>query len=110
MMRTQFEYLANLNKLQSLQQQVAYWEKTSENYKKSLEIFRDYLQCVQEFNNPKDLINGYIRMADYCERMDDRLFSCDLYQEAINLLVASGIGSETNIKNLRNKIQSLHYY
>ena len=110
MMRAQLYYLAHLNKLQSLQQQIKYWENTAENYKKSLEVFRDYLECIQTFNKPRDLINGYIRMADFCERMDDRMFSCDLYQEAINLLVASGIGTEINIKDLRSKIQSLHSY
>jgi hypothetical protein len=102
--------MAELNKLQSLQQQVAHWENKSTNYQKTLEIFSEYLQCIQKFDHPKDLINGYIRMGNYCEKMDDRMFSCDLYQEAINLLIKSGIGDKDHIQNLRNRINSLHTY
>ncbi|MHA1562097.1 MAG: hypothetical protein ACTSPA_08220 [Promethearchaeota archaeon] len=106
----QIQYLVRINKLQSLQQRVAYFEKTSDQYRKTLETFKEYIEFVKTFNEPKSLINGLIRMAQYCERMDDRLLSGDLYKDALNLMRTFKLGDSEHIQNLRSKIESLHYY
>ena len=103
-------YISRINQLNSIQRQVTFWEQNPDNYKKTIEIFREYIKCIQSFNDTKNLVNSYIRMASYCERMEDRLMSGDLYREAMNILILSGVGKSSHIDNLRSKIQSLHYY
>jgi len=110
MSTSQSQYLARINKLQSLQQKVAYFEKTTDQYRKTLEVFKEYIEFVKTFNEPKSLINSLIRMAQYCERMDDRLLSGDLYKDALNLMRTFQLGDSKHIQDLRSKIDSLHYY
>ena len=47
MSTSQIQYLARINKLQSLQQKVAYFEKTPDQYRKSLEVFKEYIEFVK---------------------------------------------------------------
>ena len=108
-MSIQVNYLMKLNKLQALQQQVRYAEMDYQNYKRSVKVFQDYVDCLRGFNNPKGVINGFIRMAMYCERMDDRLMATDLYSEALFMEKSIGV-EEIHINSLENKISSLHYY
>jgi hypothetical protein len=110
MRKAQAGYISKLNQLQALQQQVKYWEKTSDNYKAACDVFRKYLDCLQTFQDPKALVNGYIRMASYCEKMDDPFLSQDLYKEAVELCVRFGLASSSHLQNLRSKIKSLDYY
>ena len=110
MRQTQSNYISKLNQLQALQQQVAYWEKTSNNYKAACDTFQKYIDCLQTFQDPKALVNGYIRMASYCERMDDPLLSRDLYKEAVDLCIRFGLTSSSHLQNLRTKIKSLEFY
>ncbi|MHA1746197.1 MAG: hypothetical protein ACTSWW_09360 [Promethearchaeota archaeon] len=110
MRKVSAEYISKINQLQALQQQVKYWEKTSDNYKGACDVFRKYLDCLQTFQDPKALVNGYIRMAGYCERMDDPFLSQDLYKEAVELCIRFGLASSSHIQNLRSKIKSLEYF
>ena len=109
MRKAQAGYISRLNQLQALQRQVKYWEQTSENYKKSCETFQKYLDCLQTFQDPKAMVNGYIRMASYCEKMDDPFLSRDLYKEAVDLCIRFGLASSSHLQNLRSKIKSLDY-
>ena len=107
----QANYLFKMNQLQALQAQVSYWEKNKENYAKSIEVFKAYVDFVRTFNDPRALINSYIRMAQYCERMEDRLMATDLYTKAVEVMMSTGLGMQTpQFQHLRAKIESLHYF
>ena len=111
MRKAQAGYISKLNQLQALQQQVAYWEQTSNNYKIACDTFQKYIDCLRTtFQDPKAVVNAYIRMASYCERMDDLLLSRDLYQEAVDLMLKFGLASSSHLQNLRTKIKSLRFY
>ncbi|MCF2138636.1 MAG: hypothetical protein K9W44_01110 [Candidatus Lokiarchaeota archaeon] len=111
MSTSQVRTLARLNRLITLQQQLQFYEKSTDYYKQGLNAFKAYVECVREFNKPRDLVNSYIRMAKYCEKMEDLLLSRDLYHEAMNLMITFQIGTKVNIRNLRQKIQALrHFY
>ena len=107
--QAQASYISNLNRLKALQQHVAFWEQTSENYKVACETFRKYLDCLQTFRDPKALANGYIRMASFCERNDDIFLSQDLYQNAIDIMIKFGLASSSHLQHLRTKIKALRY-
>ena len=101
--------LATLSQLQELQAQVKYWEQNSANYKQSIHVFKEYIDFIKTMNKPRLLINGYIRMGQYCEKMGDRLFAKDVYKEA--LVVEERINIEASkIDSLRNKITNLTWF
>jgi hypothetical protein len=109
-MSLQSNYLAKLNKIQSLQQQVAYWEHPANDYKKACAIFQEYIDCLRGFQDPKTLINSYIRYAAYCEIMEDRLLSTALLKEAVCLMQYYQIGNNVNLERMRQKIDDLSFY
>ncbi|MHA1521466.1 MAG: hypothetical protein ACTSRK_14885 [Promethearchaeota archaeon] len=102
--------LARFNRLISLQQKLKFYEQSSDFYKQGLDSFKLYLECVREFNKPREMVNGYIRMAKYCERMEDVLLSRDLYKEAVEMMITFQVGTEGHVRNLRHKIQALNYF
>jgi tetratricopeptide (TPR) repeat protein len=104
----QAKYLAQINRLQSLTNQVAFWEK-SDSYRKAIDAYKSYVDYIRTLNDPKKLINAYIRMAQFCENMEDRLFASDLYQEAIVHMEHFGVDSQ-HIQNVHHKIHSLSWY
>lgn len=112
MSTSQLRELARINRLITLQAQLKYYEQTSEFYNQGVEAFKQYLECVRDFQMPRELINGYLRMAQYCENMEDLLFSRDLYREAMDLMIMFRVGTEGHLKHLRDKIESMgpYYY
>jgi hypothetical protein len=48
-------------------------------------------------------------MAKYCEKMQDRLFATDLYQEAVTIMHHLGM-DELMVQALERKIDNLHFY
>ena len=105
----QSNHIAKINRLQSYQSQIAYWEKSGKNYKRGLQTFQDFMDFLTEFRDPKALVNGYIRMAKYCEKMEDISLSHDLYKTAMQLMKEFGLGDASHVKNLELKIRSLNY-
>ena len=104
------KYLAKLNRLRSLQQQVAFWEHPANDYKKACTIFQEYIDCMRGFQEPKTLVNAYIRYAAYCEKMEDRLLSSALLKEAVSLMRFFQIGNDIHLERMRQKIDTLCYY
>ncbi len=100
--------MAKINKLKKLQQEVRFWEQKQEKYEKSLKIFKKYIDCIKEFNNPKALINAYIRMGQYCESMGDNFFAENRYRLALKLEKTFKI-DKAHIKNLKSKISRLSW-
>lgn len=109
-MTLQSKYLARLNRLRALQQQVAFWEQPANDYKKACTIFQQYIDCVREFQDPKTLVNVHIRYAAYCEMMEDRLLSSALLSEAVSLMQHFQVGNDTHLERVRQKIEHLRYY
>lgn len=102
--------MVRMNRLITLQQQLKFYEQSTDFYRQGVDAFKQYIECVRDFNNPKELVNAYIRMAKYSEKMEDRLLSRDLYQEAIELMKLFQVGSKGHVRNLRQKIATLNYY
>lgn len=107
MSTSQVRSLALLNRLTTLQQQLKFYENSTDYYKQGVNAFKAYLECIRTFNNPRDLVNAYIRMAKYCEKMEDRPLSKELYFEALDLMKTFQVGTEGHLRNLQQKIQSL---
>ena len=105
----QTRHLGKLNQLKTLQQQVAFWEKNPNNYKKGCQVFHKYIDCVRSFKDPKSLYNSYVRMASYCESMEDQLLSRELLKEAMSLMIHFNLAEQTHIQKMRRKIDSLRY-
>ena len=110
MSSSQVRSLALLNRITTLQQQLKFYEKSTDYYKQGVNAFKAYIECVRSFNNPRDLVNAYIRMAKYCENMEDIPLSRELYFEALDLMKVFQIGTKGHIRNLQHKIQSLHHF
>ena len=109
MMRyNQANYIARLNELQAMQAQVAMYEKSTD-YRKTVKVFERYIDTVRKFNDPKSLINTYIRFAQYCELMEDRLLATDLYRDALDLEIQWGIDAKHQ-NRLQIKIQDLAWF
>ncbi len=106
----QTRYLGKINRLKTLQHQVCYWEQTLDNYKKTLAVFQDYIDCLREFQDPRSLVNGYIRMAKYCENMEDRLMSREILKDAKQIMLDFNLAGQAHLHKLQKKIDSLCYY
>lgn len=104
----QTAYLARMNRLQAFQRELAHLEN-NDSYEKTLDIYKKYVDFIRTWNSPEALINAYIRFAQYCERMEDRLFATDLYSEALELMQKLGTVPEKE-SLLQSKIESLHYF
>lgn len=106
----QTRYMAKLNKLRALQQQVSFWEYSMERYKQTCDLFRDYIDCLREFGDIRAIINAYVRMAQYCERMDDKLLSRELLKDAKKMMINFKLGTNELLLRMQRKIDSLRYY
>ncbi len=105
----QSRQMAQLNKLKSLQKQLKFWEQRDDKYKRTVELFKEYINTLREFNHPRELINSYIRMAQYCERQGDRLLAQDTYRMALEVEEHLNIDPK-HMQNLRTKISSLSWF
>lgn len=104
----QAQYIARMNKFQAMQQELKHCENSGD-YAKTVKMYQQYIDFIRSWNNPNVLINGYISMAKYCERMEDRLMATDLFSEAINMMTQIGI-EPAKIGAIQSKIESLQYY
>ena len=104
----QTQYIARMNQLHSLQQEIALFENSG-NYQKTIHAYKKYVDFVRSWQNSNALINAYLQMAKYCERMEDRLMASDLYSEAVELMDRLGM-DELMVSALQNKISALHFY
>ena len=77
----QTRFLANLNRLQELQEKVNFYEQSHDFYN-GMDAFIAYIEYVRNLNQPITLITLYIRFAKYCLTNNDVLFARDLYKEA----------------------------
>lgn len=102
--------MANFGKAQSLLQQINFWEKKPDSYRRTLSLYQEYIDHQQDVKNWREAINGYIRMAGYAERMDDVGFSQNLYREAIRLIKTTGTGSDSNVNRIQRKIMDMQYF
>ena len=103
-------YMGKINKLRTLQNQVAFWEQSVEHYKKTLMVFQEYIDCLREFDDFKAVVNGYIRMASFCERMEDNLMSRELLKDAKQMMLQFNLGGPAHLEKVQKKIDSLKYY
>jgi hypothetical protein len=86
-----------------------FWEK-SDNYKKSIEAHQRYIDFLKTSNaNVQQIIDAYMRMARFCESMEDRLLATDLYQETVDMMIRNR-WDPLMISAVQNKINSLHFY
>ncbi len=69
----QTQYIARMNQLHSLQQEIALFENSG-NYQKTIHAYKKYVDFVRSWQNSNALINAYLQMAKYCERMEDRSY------------------------------------
>lgn len=110
MITHQTRKIGNLNRLRTLQQQVSFWEKSTEHYKKTLSVFQEYLDCLRDFDDQRAIINTYIRMASYCEHMEDPLLSRELLKEAKERMEFFNLGESNQLQKMQKKIDALHNY
>jgi len=101
--------MAQMNNVQSMKNEMKYWEG-SDNYKKAIDSHQRYIDFLRSSNgSAQQLIEAYMRMARFAESMGDRLLATDVYTDVMDLMVRAR-WDPLQISALQTKINSLHFY